>query len=451
MDKNNIYVYLNIANKDYNVGTISTYEIEQSEYSTFEYSNEWLENPIAFPISKELPLSKQIFKTKNSQIFQIFYTQSFIYPVDFYFEYLLVYLKKHNLLSKIEDFNETELYNWFKNAGVHSGKFGQHNEYLKFLTVKNSMLYINDFTRTGAFRFKSDKNGEFLYNCDKFRIPSIDKIDEIIDIKTKIENNIETDEELELFHACCSSLKGRKPKMNIIDEYGNLSIAKISSLTDDNYAYLYQETFALYLANKYGINTQEYSIRKNNDGKEFLLLKRFDRTKNERHPFICLECAEDDIDYDNDKLIAETIIKICKKNATKNLREFFKRKLFRIGITNTRAFIPNTGFLYNEKTGWNLSPDYDITVGFLFYDSIDSILARENREILLTRTDYNDLMKNAYYYRITHKKAKKMIKELKKVLINYKEEALKFGFKEEDICKIRIYPKAFNKIKYSNS
>lgn len=451
MTNNNekIYVYLNISNKDQFVGTLNIIDDEKDkQHATFKYSDEWLTSDIAFPISIELPLSKKTFVSKE-QMFPIFYTSSFIYPVDFYFEYLLIYLKKHNLLSGAEDFNNEELYNWLQNANSYTGKFGQHNDYLKFLTTQHSMLYINDKIRLGAFRFKSDKDGEFLQNIQNQELPTIDDIDKILEIRKKINNNTETPEELELFHACTSSSTGRKPKTCVLDKKGNLCLAKVSSITDDYKNHLLTEVFALHFAKKFGINVQEYTVEKTNEGKEFLLLKRFDRKGEKRLHFANLDSVEGYIDYENDKLIAKTIIKFCKKNATKNLREFFKRKLFRSAITNTRAFLPNVGFLLNENNEWNLAPDYDTTVGFLHYDSPENVLQRENREIKLTTEDYNQLMQNCHHYRVSHKKAKKMVKKLKKVLQNYKEEALKIGFAQEDLYKIRIYPKAFDKIKYS--
>lgn len=445
----NIYVYLSLSNKDHFVGTLGIInDAEDKQHSTFEYSDEWLNSDIAFPISVEMPLSKQVFTSKE-QMFPIFYMQAFLYPVDFYFEYLLVYLKKHNLLSKAEEFDSQELYKWLQNADCYTSKFGQKNDYLKFLTTQNSMLYLNDFTRIGAFRFKSDKNGDFLQNMENKKLLTVDEIDKLFEIMQKINNNSETAEELELFHACSSSLKGRKPKANLLDKDENLCIAKISSLTDEDKNFLLTEIFALNVAKKFGINVQEYSVEKTKDGKEYLLLKRFDRQGKKRLHFANLDSVEGYIDYEDDKLIAKTITKFCKKNATKNLREFFRRKLFRSAITNTKAFLPNTGFLFDKETGWNLSPEYDTTVGFLHYDTFDYIKTHEKNEILLTATDYNQLMENAHHYRVSHKQAKKMVKELKKILVNYKEDALKIGFAEEDLCKIRIYLKAFDKIKYS--
>ncbi len=445
----NIYVYLSLSNKDNFVGTLGIInDAEDKQHSTFEYSDEWLNSDIAFPISVEMPLSKQVFTSKE-QMFPIFYMQSFIYPVDFYFEYLLVYLKKHNLLSKAEDFESEELYKWLQNADCHTCKFGQKNDYLKFLTTQNSMLYSNDFTRIGAFRFKSDKNGEFLQNIPDTKLLTVYEIDKLFEIMQKIKNNSETSEELELFHACLSSLKGRKAKANILDKEGNLCIAKFPSVTDEEKVHLLTELFALNVAKRFGINIQEYSVEKTKDGKEYLLLKRFDRQGEKRLHFTNLDTVEGYIKFKDDKLIAKTITKFCKKNATKNLREFFRRKLFRSAITNTRAFLPNTGFLFDEETGWNLSPEYDTTVGFLHYDTFDYIKTHEKNEIKLTAADYNQLMENAHHYRVSHKQAKRMVKKLKKILVNYKEDALKIGFAEEDLYKIRIYLKAFDKIKYS--
>lgn len=443
-NQKNIYVYSNISGKDYFVGTIHYGE----ECSSFEYDEQWIANDYGFPISSELPLKSGVFKTKNTNFYRAIEREHSTYYVDFAYEYLLLYLKKLGLLSPKEDFDENLLYEWLKNANCRSPKFMDNDVPCKDLSLDKCIIYLNDSIRNGSIRFKLDKNGEFVHLFNNIEIPHVTKIHELIQILNKINNKQETLEELEYFCACVAGLGGRQPKVSVKDDDGNLCIAKLTAITDNSKNELLKEVLALRLAKKFGITTQEYVINKIEE-KEYLLIKRFDRLGEVRIPFVGLGTYVTDVRFKNDKLISDSIIKLCKKNATKNLREIFKHKLFRIAITDTKVFVPNVGFIYDSKTGWNLAPMFDTTVGFENYRSYNEVKKRLNYETLLTLQDYNTLIKNAHLYRLSHKKVKRMINKLKKIIMNWKEEAIKIGFNDDDLYKIRIYPKSFKKIKYS--
>lgn len=451
-----IFVYQNIKRKDYFVGTIQVKESKGKVFMQFEYSNEWLNSEIAYPLSSELPLKKGVFE--QNKIFTTFYYGAYVRRLDFYLEYLLLYLKKKNLLIDIEDFDEKDLYEWFKTATNRSQKFGRMSFIIptmlsykyQNLLVKNRILYQNDLNRNGAFRFKLDKNGEFIGEFSNYSFPKISEIKKVFDIKNKIEKNEATLDEIEYFHFCVAGLNGRLPKISVVNENGDLCIAKLSNITEKNKKYeLLAELLALDLSKKMGIITQDYTVEKFEEDEEILLIKRFDRIGNERIPFIRLSSEIKSKQYMRDDKISKVVITLCKKNAKKNLREIFKRKLFRICVGNLRDFILNVGFLVDEDGACNLAPDFDSAVSYNEEYLSNKVMYKVDVKCSIERL--NCLVRNAHFYRLSNKKVKRIIKEFKKVLKDWKKDAINLGFQEEELCKIGIFEKSLDKIKFSKS
>lgn len=441
----NFYIYMSINDVDYFVGTLCVHsKLPKYEYSTFEYSKEWLNNKYAFSLGYDLPLQQGIFNSletcnlKNDK--SMFFSISFLTvvdKVDFYYEYLLIYATKNGLIQKGEQVDLNYLYEWFKHATVISPKFATNYATETCLSLLNNFPLLNDYTRAGSIRYKTDKNGEFISAFDKNFLPEIDEIDEIIDIIKKVEINEESLAELERLHVCVSALDGRQPKISVIDKDGNLYIAKLSAVKDKD-IFFNKELLALILAKKYGINVEEYSVHKTKDEKPFLLIKRFDREQSKRIPVMRMNVIIPLYKWNKDKVLVKGIKDLCKKNYVENLREFYKRLLFRVAIGDKIMFIPNTSFLFDVEKGWKLSPDYDITVGY----STISVRSMP-RNIVRKRLALREVLKKAKYFKINKARSRYLLKHLQIALKNWKKDALNVGFKEEELSNVRIYKEAF--------
>jgi serine/threonine-protein kinase HipA len=81
-----------------------------------------------------------------------------------------------------------------------------------------------------------------------------------------------------------SSLGGARPKASVIDQHGQLAIAKFPKENDD-YSIELWETVALQLAAKAGIVTPKNELL-SVAGKSVLLSHRFDRADGNRVPFL---------------------------------------------------------------------------------------------------------------------------------------------------------------------
>ncbi len=82
-----------------------------------------------------------------------------------------------------------------------------------------------------------------------------------------------------MFHLFDFSLGGARPKASVIDNDGDLCIAKFPKKGDINHTVLW-EAVALSLAQKAGLNVPKWNILYVND-EPILVIKRFDRNKEE--------------------------------------------------------------------------------------------------------------------------------------------------------------------------
>ena len=142
--------------------------------------------------------------------------------------------------------------------------------------------------------------------------------------------------------------------------------------------------------------------------------------------------------WNNEKTLVQGIKNLCKSNYITNLQEFYKRLLFRVAIGDKIMFIPNTSFLFDVETGWNISPDYDITVGY----STISVRSMP-RKIVRKRLALKQVLKKAKYFKINKARLRYLLKHLQIALKNWKTDALNVGFSEEELQNIRIYKEAF--------
>ena len=109
---------------------------------------------------------------------------------------------------------------------------------IRKLSSFDYLIGIDDFSRMGGFRFKESQDGEFI-NCEKsLRIPPLTDIRALVAASMEIEKSEELNQLpekkwlLQLVHPG-TSLGGARPKAGVMDEAGNLCIAKFPSWNDD--------------------------------------------------------------------------------------------------------------------------------------------------------------------------------------------------------------------------
>lgn len=227
------------------------------------------------------------------------------------------------------------------------------------------LLGVHDLTRMGALRFKTDPQGPFLDNDPHRPAPPWTSIRELQYSARSFEQDITNEEGrwLELLIAPGSSLGGARPKANIVDEKGQLWIAKFPSQNDivdkANWEYL-----AHLLAVRSGVKMSECKLANVYGDHNTFFTKRFDRSFNDRIHFssaMTMTGYHEELIKDHDPSYLE-IAEFMQHNATgskEDLAQLWRRIVFNIAISNTDDHLRNHGFLLGDK-GWRLSPAYDL-------------------------------------------------------------------------------------------
>jgi serine/threonine-protein kinase HipA len=295
------------------------------------------------------------------------------------------------------------------------------------------LLGVNDESRMGGLRFKLQEKEPFLNNDQARPTPLWSSVRELQHGISLIESDKDSKEVrkwLSILLAPGSSLGGARPKANIIDENGNLWIAKFPSKEDtiDKAAW---EFLAYKLAIKAGIEMAECKIEKIS-GKYFTFFtKRFDRSKQNRVHFASAMTMtgnnEDTIKENQPSYldIAE-FIQFNESNNTKELHQLWRRMVFNIAISNTDDHLRNHGFILN-KSGWQLSPAYDIN------PSIDKDGLSLNIDSNNNTLDFDLAMSVGEYFQLKEKQMDDILNEIRGAVKNWKTEATKIGISKAEI------------------
>jgi serine/threonine-protein kinase HipA len=253
---------------------------------------------------------------------------------------------------------------------------------------------IDDFSRMGGFRFKTDPNGGFINRDAALAIPPLTSLRALLQASMEVElseekNELPLKKWINQLIQPGSSLGGARPKASIIDENRKLFIAKFPSRNDDYDVGLW-EHFAHLLARKAGINAAATGVVPGGEKYHTLLSERFDRTpEGKRIHFASAMTMLGRSDGDNHTNgfgyldIVDFILRGCTR-VDDNLRELYRRVAFNICIGNTDDHFRNHGFLLVAK-GWTLSPAYDINPTLNEYQSllISSASNESSLEVLL--------------------------------------------------------------------
>lgn len=405
MSDKKILVYISLSNENYFVGTLWSHFNRGRETSDFEYSKDWLKNPKAFSLEPALFLGagKQV-NPRQTPLFGSFGDSA----PDTWGRILM--RRYEAQIAKDENRNPRTL-----------------NEI-------DYLLYVNDYARQGALRFRTEDNKDFLFPGNLKSIPPLVNLTKLLAATEKVVNFEERNSDLQLLLAPGSSLGGARPKASVIDKDGNLCIAKFPKKDDYTNNVLW-EAVALTLAKNCGLNVQEWSLHKAGK-KNVIVLKRFDRNGNTRIPFLSAMSMLNAIDNDSQTHSYLDIADAIRQNGAtpkEDLKELWKRIVFSILISNTDDHLRNHGFLYVNEAGWKLSPLYDVNPSC------------DNKNVLstyITETDNSQSLDLALdvceYFEISIENAKIIILDMKNKIKNWKTVAKQFGLSKSEIDKMEV-------------
>ena len=296
------------------------------------------------------------------------------------------------------------------------------------LMESDYILGVNDPGRIGALRYYDPENDVYLSERSIMAAPPIEKLRTLENASLNMENNDEAESRwVKDLVDPGSSLGGARPKANVIDENGNLWIAKFPSKNDKVDVGAWEMTVHE-LAVKCGLRVPEARIMKLSSYGSTFLSKRFDRNKDARIHFASAmtmlgqtDDSDEDIGYVD---IASVIEEICV-HPEEDLHELWDRMVFNILVSNTDDHLRNHGFLL-LPSGWALSPGYDINPGV---DKEELALAILNGHL----KDTHEAIEAAPFFRLTGEEAYDRLEIMKeRIEKNWRYEASRFGISRSE-------------------
>ena len=221
------------------------------------------------------------------------------------------------------------------------------------------LLTVDDEARQGALRFAEREGGPFLAGHGPVKIPPLVELSRLLSAAEHVLSDTDTDEDLRMLLAPGSSLGGARPKASVRDRDGQLAIAKFPSKGDEVNTVLW-EAVALTLAAKAGIVVPTWRLEAV-VGKPVLLLRRFDRERGLRIPFLSAMSMLDA--NDNEPRSYLEFVDVLRQHGAapkEDMHALWRRIVFSILISNTDDHLRNHGFLWAGPSGWRLSPAYDL-------------------------------------------------------------------------------------------
>ena len=303
------------------------------------------------------------------------------------------------------------------------------------LSSYDYLLGIDDYSRMGGFRFKESPDGEFI-NCDAtLRIPPLTDIQVLVaasmEVEKSEERNLLPDKKwlLQRVHPG-TSLGGARPKAGVLNEEGELCVAKFPSRNDEYDIGLWEHLSHL-LAKEAGVEAAETRAITAGEKYHTLLSKRFDRTTDgRRRHFASAMTLLGLTDGCNAQTgngyldIVDFILQHCC-NVEANLRQLYRRVAFSIAIGNSDDHFRNHGFLLTPK-GWTLSPAYDLNPTFNDHQSL-LINATTNR------SDLQLLLASSEEYMIGKEEATHIIEEVKDGVSQWRSMATRIGIAKREM------------------
>jgi serine/threonine-protein kinase HipA len=299
---------------------------------------------------------------------------------------------------------------------------------VRTLTESDYLLCVSDETRLGALRFRW-VGDEVFQAPPRTGVPALIELGRLLQSTERILRDEETDEDLQLIFAPGSSLGGARPKASVIDQHGHLSIAKFPKETDD-YSMETWEEIAFRLADAAGIATPHHELLQV-AGKAVLLSRRFDRTGAIRIPF--LSAMSMTASRDGERGSYPEIVDALTRHgaqAKSDAQALYRRVVFNVMISNVDDHLRNHGFLWLDRTGWSLSPAYDL----------NPVPTDLKARILTTNINLDEgtcsldlLEETAEYFGFGLPQARAIIKEVATATTKWRDVAKKAGARASEI------------------
>ena len=392
-------VHIDLDGRTRQVGLARSNRVRGRETIVFGYDDAWLEDPDGFSLEPALALGRGAFAPAAG-------------------------------LATFGSIGDSAPDSWGRRLMQRAERRLAEREGLAVRTLLESdyLLGVMDETRLGALRFRWAGDNTFQ-SPPRAGVPALIELGRLLQITERILRDEETDEDLRLIFAPGSSLGGARPKASVVDRHGRLSIAKFPKETDD-YCMETWEEIALRLAGQAGIATPMHDLI-DVAGKKVMLSRRFDRQGAIRIPFLSAMAMMGAKDGERGSYpeIVDALAEHGAQGKT-DAHALYRRVVFSVLISNVDDHLRNHGFLWLGRTGWSLSPAYDL----------NPMPADLKARVLTTNIDLDegtcslDLLEAAAgFFALTLAQARAVIREVAAVTATWRDTAKTVGARAAEI------------------
>ncbi len=309
----------------------------------------------------------------------------------------------------------------------------------KTLLESDYLLGVYDGHRLGGLRFMLAGEDHYSNNNKQMATPPWASLRELEYVSQQLEREDAAEnpsylEWLNLLVAPGSSLGGARPKASILDESGQLWMAKFPSALDDKDTGAW-EMVLHELALQCGIKMPEARLLNLSGQYHTYLSKRFDRLPDGRR--IHFASAMTLLGYNDGVGATEGVsylelaafITQQSSSSTADLEQLWRRILFSIMVSNTDDHLRNHGFLLGEE-GWSLSPAFDLNPN-QFGTGLQLNISENDNAL-----DTSLALDMAGYYRIGPERANVIYREMYVVIESWKKVAATIGIPRSEILEL---------------
>ena len=389
------------------LGCLTAQRIRGKEVFSFEYDKEWLHNDHSLFLDPNLNFyqGKQYLQDSENN-FGVFLDSS----PDRWGRLLM--RRRESILAKQEARNE------------------------KIFFESDYLLGVYDGHRMGGLRFKIDPSGDYLNNNKEMASPPWTSLRELEYASLQLENEDAVNDPqylkwLSLLVNPGSSLGGARPKASVIDETGDLWIAKFPSNQDTKDVGAWEMVIHA-LAIKCGIKVPEAKLIRFSGKHHTFLSKRFDRIENGKRlhyaSAMTLLGYFDGADHIEGVSYLEMAEFLLQRgtNVTEELEQLWRRILYNILVSNTDDHLRNHGFLLT-KSGWKLSPAYDMNPNE--YGTGLTLNITDSSNAL----DVSLAMEVAKYFKLNEINSNRILNEMYQSLKDWRKVAKHYGIGRSEI------------------
>lgn len=290
------------------------------------------------------------------------------------------------------------------------------------------MLGVNDFTRSGALRFRRGPDGPFLDDSALPAPPATD-LRELAEVARKLDGPRpealpEYEKWLAMLIAPGSSLGGARPKATFAMQDGSLWLAKFPG-HNDQYDWGTWEFLTYLLARDAGIEMPDAERLLLSDRYHTYCVRRFDRlaavsgaAQGRRMYASAMTLLErrDGQEGGSYLHLIEVLENHGGAGLTDDMHQMFRRAVFNLLVGNRDDHLRNHGFILSP-TGWRLSPAFDINPNPAKSDHALTWDGKSAAPVLQTVVD------TAAYYRLDAAAAQAIVEQVKAAVGRWRERA----------------------------